>query len=375
MEGHRFLSLDADDFDAHLALLLAYSQSNRLPEAKPHLDCLLRNLPEESSVLAGAAHYYQKSGNWRKVITFANQGLSVDADDCRFHYYLSVAAAARYEVKKARRHIQRARELSPHDADYAHFEVALTHAVDSSVKGGLQEIESYQEALQLEPENPDLHHSIGVVYLEQLHKPREAEGFIREALRLDPQDERFQKSLFRAVAERDPVYRVFSLPGRAFETVQATLVLLTKQPWRLLLLLVGFKFVLAYFFWLFLVAIFFWPGGRVYEYLLVAEFPSPKKSSLKRLQDWNRFQAIPRSLRFLAFVLLNLALWLGLFWWIGLSWKIGLGFIAILWFFHFIMLGVLSFTKKLELKRQLKRAERSKKKALRRGTRGESRNR
>jgi len=74
---------------------------------------------------------------------------------------------------------------------------------------------------------------------------------------------------FRAVARRDLIYRLFSLPSRTFTWLCHVLTVVRLQPWRLLLLMIAFKLVGIFLLWLLAATVILWPGGKAYEWLQV----------------------------------------------------------------------------------------------------------
>ena len=348
-EGNRFLSQDADDFGAHLALLRANAELERFREGRIHLDYLLDVAPQDPAVLSAVVFYYRMKKEWKTLISFAKQGLEVDPNHAGFHFQLGVAYDAIMSMRPARHHARRARELAPDDAGIAQFDIALSNARKASVGAGLQELSEYEEALALDPLNPYLHNSIGTLYLRQLENPHKAELSFREALRTEPEDREFRENLFQSIAEQDLVYRVFSMPSRAWREVVRGVTRFKEQPFLIVLAIFGFKFVLIYFGWLLLITVLFWPGCKVYEYLLVSEIPNRKRNSFKRLRIWSRWQGVSKKLRFLLFLAANLALWLGLLMWMGISWKSGFKFIAIFGLIHFVGLWLMSMLTKVQV--------------------------
>jgi hypothetical protein len=181
---------------------------------------------------------------------------------------------------------------------------------------------------------------MGGVYLVDLDSPPEAERHFREALRMEPGNRDYQRNLFQAVAKRSLVYRLFSLPSRTYTWLGQVAHGIALQPWRLLFLIIGFKAVVGFFFWLGLVTVLFWPGGKVYEWLLVSEIKRGSAASNAELRAWFWFRRWPRWARFTTFLTINLALWGGLFAALKFPLTVGYAFVASVMAIHLLFVSV-----------------------------------
>jgi hypothetical protein len=185
------------------------------------------------------------------------------------------------KLKEARRHIARARELDPDDGDIANLHIRIHGVEETSAADALNRLDDYRAALRLDPENAALHDSMGDVCLDDLDDPVEAE-----------------KALPRGPAHRarQPRLSAGSVPGGG----EAQPRLSAVQPAVAHLHLAGPRGpgnrdpAMAdlvpvdrhqgghgvFFLWLLLATVLFWPGGKVYEWLLVSEI----KRGLSRVE-------------------------------------------------------------------------------------------
>lgn len=312
-EAMRVLASDPDETTAHYYLTLALIDLKKPGEAKRHLDHLLTVEPDSARAQIAAVYYYGVAENWTLVRRHVAEGLRQNPDLAFFHQYAAFADLRQMKLNDARRNITRARELSPDDANIVNLYLRIHAMEETSADAAVRRLEEYRKALQLEPENAALHQSIGYVYLCDLDDPAEAERYFREALRFDPSCRLYQRDLFEAVAKRSLVYRLFSIPSRAFAWSLDFTREILRRPWRLLFLLIGHQLVLAFFGWLLVSTLLFWPGGKVYEWLLVSEIKNGTDTSLAGMRAWFRFHRSPRWARFAVFLVVNLTLWSGLF--------------------------------------------------------------
>lgn len=354
-EARRFLAADVEDQSAHFYLALVLSDQKDFRTAFRHVKHLLAVAPESVRAHVAAIHYYSKSDNWKMVSRHVNEGLAINSERAYFHEYASRASLSRFEIKDAKSHIARARELDPDDADVANLYIHIHGSLEPTVRESLEKLEQFKAALVLDPANAALHHSIGGVYLTELDDPKAAEGHFVEALRTKPGERSYQRSLFDAVAKQSLIYRLFSIPTRSFETVGNVLAGLRLQPWRVIFLIVGMKFVGIYFLWLFLATVIFWPGGKVYEWLLVSQIRSGSGVSSGGLKLWFWIRKWPVWSRFLAFLGVNLLLWAGFFLWFGMSLEVGVGFLTVFIAVSFIWIALGRFFRRNAAKRERQR--------------------
>ncbi len=340
-EARRFLARDPEDSTAHFYLVLALTDLHQLREAQAHLNHLLSVEPEEARSHIAALCFYEAGGHWSKVRHHIAEGLRINPDISFFHRFAAVAALQKLDMVAARRHIARARELAPDDADTVNMYIRIHGATETSTADAVKRLEEYRAALRLDPQNAALHHSIGDVLLTELADPSEAEFAFREALRIEPDNRSYQNDLFQAVAGSRIVYRLFSIPSRAFAWVGLLGQTIGRQPWRLIFLVLGFKFVLAYVAWLVLAFFVFWPGGKAYEWLLVSEIKDGSAASNTGLRIWFWLRRWPGLVRFGLFLTINFVLWGGLFALLGIPLAAGYLFVAIFLSIHLLVVTIL----------------------------------
>ena len=354
-EGRGFLERDVEDSAAHFYLALVLSDLSEFREAQQHVEHLLAADPESVRAHIAAVHFYAKSHNPRKVSLHVTEGMRIHPEMPYFHQHAATLALSRLKMKEAKAHITRARELDPDDPHLANLYIHIHGSLDPTVGESLANLRKFKEALQLDPLNPALHHSIGSLYLDELDDPQAAEIHFREALRTAPQDRDHQKGLFQAVAEKSLVYRLFSIPSRSFADVGNALHGLRLQPWRMIFLLVGFKFIMAYFLWLLMATLVFWPGGKAYEWLLVSEIRKGGGLSTAGLRVWFWIRKWPVWARLAVFLFGNFLLWAGLFLWLKVPLATGAMILAAFVSVSFIWIALKSFSKRYAARRERKR--------------------
>lgn|GEM_PF-1941671 len=346
-EARRILSSDPDNADAHFYRLAALIDLARLSEARSHLDFLLSVQPEESRTHLMAVHFFfatRQPGEMRRHIS---EGLRLDPDNALFHQFAAIADLRDLKVESARKHITRARELDPDDADIVSLALRIRAIEENTAEEAWERVSDYESALALDPHNAGLHDGLGDLYLEELEDPALAEHHYREALRTGPGNRDYQRDLFHAVAKRDLIYRVVSLPSRIFGWLGHVGYVMVRQPWRFLILLVAFKIVIAFFIWLAIVSALFWPAGKVYEWLLVSEIRAGTRASVSHIRLWSRLQRWPRWTRFLLFLTIFAALQAGLFLLLGIPVAAGMTFTGLVAAGHFLVIAALFYVKRL----------------------------
>lgn len=346
-EAKRFLEIDPEDSDAHYYLTLAAIDLSKIPVARDHLGFLLAREPEQLRTHIAACCFYGKVEDWRRVRGHVREGLRLNPDNAFFYRMAAIADLKELKLEEAKRHISRARQLDPDDADIAHLHIRIHGAGESDATSALRQLDEYRRALALDPTNAAVHNSMGDVYLDDLDDPAEAEKHYREALRLEPGDRTYQRDLFNAVAKRSLVYRLFSIPSRAFAWLKLLGYTIRYQPWRLIFLFIGFKLVIAYFCWLFIATALFWPGCKVYEWLLVSEIKAGAGASIGKLRAWHWIRRWPAWVRFGAFLLANAAIWGAIFSLLGISLAAGYTFVGVVTGIHLAIVLLLWLLKRL----------------------------
>ncbi len=307
-EALRFLSMDAEDVSAHYYLTLALGKMSRFAEAVKHLEFILKANPDELRYHIAAINHYVEQERWTAANRHVAISLSINPESDLVHYYAAYVHVNCLRHKKAKAAIDRARQLNPHDADIVNLHIRIHSREETSAIDALKRLTEYEDALKLDPENAWLHKSMGDVYASDLGDPVVAQSHYREALRLDPSNRDFQAELFSAVAESNLVYRTFSIPSRSISTLRGIGKMLKHEPWRIIMFLVGIKFVTAYVIWLGIVTVLFWPGCKVYEWLLVNEIKRDSVTDKIGLRVWIWFRKWPTWARFGLFIILNILL-------------------------------------------------------------------
>ncbi|MCB1090793.1 MAG: hypothetical protein KDL87_04635 [Verrucomicrobiae bacterium] len=360
-EAKRFLAQDPGDSSAHFYLTLALIDLKKFSEAKSHLDHLLSSEPESVRPHIAAVCLHGARANWSLVRRHVAEGLRIDPDVAFFYRYAAIADLREMKFAGAKRHIARARDLDPDDADIANLYIRIHGLSETSMTDALRRLDEYRAALRLDPHNASLHDSIGDVYLDELDDPGEAEKHYREALRLDPGDRDYQRDLFNAVAKRSLIYRLFSIPSRTFIWLGHLATAIRFQPWRLIFLVIGIKVVLAFLAWLVVVTALLWPGGKVYEWLLVSEIKRGSAASIDELRAWYWVRRWPIWVRFSLFLAVNLGFWGGLFALLGVSLAAGYLTVAIVAGVHLLVVAVLWGFRRIRANSASRSAERRRK--------------
>jgi len=173
-------------------------------------------------------------------------------------------------IPAARSCFEKARELAPNDPNIINL-LALCEPDSPGAAG--RRFQQYQNALELDPENSDVHNNLGVHYLNVEKDFKAAESCFRRSLSLDPASGHARKNLFLALKRRDPVFRTLHAPRdfllRGLSGVRRAgrrnfLVFLVALPvWFL-----AARFVMgALALWFLLV----WPLVKVYERLTLGD--------------------------------------------------------------------------------------------------------
>lgn len=296
--GKLILQQDPTDRVAHYCLGYAYLALGQTANAQPHVQYVLCNTPDEATSHVLGLMYFRAIGDRYRAAWHCQEGLRLDPDNALLYFFAAQEEAKKLNLPEAKRLIDRAIALDPDDPDYHHFAIQLEGITNNRLTSSWEQIEKLKETLRLDPENAAIYHSIGEVYLDEIRDARQAEGYFRDALRLSPTNTSFQLSLFQAVSQRDLLYRVLSIPARACGRIANFATLIALQPWRIILVLLLFKGVIAGAIWLLIASVLFWPAAKIYEWLVVSEIRDGGKKSIRSLRVWFWIHRWPLLLRF-----------------------------------------------------------------------------
>jgi tetratricopeptide (TPR) repeat protein len=210
----------------------------RHEEALKEFSLIAAEDSEDSDAAAMVALCQLELGKKKDAIESAQRAIGI-CPDCAFpHYVLALVYAELKKPKLAHKAIDEAIRIDPDDADYLAIKAALfaqngdwrksaewaERALEKNPDhAGGQEIlaqavsftgdislasEIGAKALYDNPDSPDAHSTNGFIYLRQ-GKHRQAADHFREALRLDPNNERAAEGMAQALRSIFPLYRWF----------------------------------------------------------------------------------------------------------------------------------------------------------------------
>ncbi len=194
--------------------------------------------PDDAHVVSMMALCELALGRNKQAIETANRAVSMSPEDASHHYSLALVYAGARDVKKAHKAIDRAIELDAQDAQYLAAKAAIcaqggdwrgaktwsSNALQQDPDNELAQ-DYYAEALAYtgsrdeamevgakalydNPDSADAHTTNGFIYLRQ-GKHRDAAQHFREALRLEPNNERAVDGMKIALKATFPPYRWF----------------------------------------------------------------------------------------------------------------------------------------------------------------------
>lgn len=264
--AREWLSADPENPRAHFVAGQSLINLKRYPEAETHLAKVLAAEPENALAhrFMSIIHFQQK--RFKAANDSIQKALSLDPEDPYNWYRLAWIRYRSGDLGSARKYAEKARELAPRDADIINL---LAMCTPKNQAGNSLRLQQYQEALELEPENPQVHNNLGVYYLNADKNYAKAEECFRRALFFDPSLNVARSNLFITIKHRDTVYRVLCAPKDFIFQVFALarrnrlLYFLTLPLW-----LVAVRFLFGGLaLWFMLV----WPTVKVYEYLTIGD--------------------------------------------------------------------------------------------------------
>ncbi len=298
---------------AHLLAGQALVNLKRPQEAEPHVNRALACNPENDFAhrLASIVHFH--FGRFKAADEAIHRAISLDPEDAYHWYHLAWMCYQQGDRVSAEKFAEKARELAPLEADIANLLAlcAAAREVDSE-----QTLRRYHEALELDPENSDIHNNIGVYHLNVTRDYSAAEECFRRALFFDPSCPVSRANLFITIKHRDLVYRALCAPKDLLARAASLASRARKQSIFIYLLLLPvwifmFRFVLG---GLLLWCLFIWPLVKVYEYLTMGDLLSKAGEIGARRGGLLGYRRWPLKLRLAIFAATLLAFWGGVAW-------------------------------------------------------------
>jgi len=328
-----WLAQDPESVDAHLGAAQSLINLKQYAAAQTHLGKVLAARPTYAFAfrLASIANFHlNKTG---KADEYIQRAIELAPNDAMNWYHLALMRYRQGVLEAAEKHAKRALELQPDNADTINL-VAICQR--NNPRG---QLEQYQRALEIDPENAIVHMNIGVYYLNAAHDYAAAEAAFRRSLAIDPTDRTAQKNLFAVLRLRDPLYRVLTWPRTLLwrtSWARRDVTTLVKIGLLVLWLTIGRYFLALFAVWLLLV----WPLVKAYEYLTVSDIRGKAGIAGSRRAKWRDFHRWPLAARLGVFGLLVVCFWGGMFWLyesrlVPHEWIILAAFVAVVaWYFH-----------------------------------------
>jgi tetratricopeptide (TPR) repeat protein len=264
-----WLAKDPESLRAHRVAGQSLINLDRESEAQKHLERVLAGNPEDDFAhrLMSMVHFEQ--GRFKAADESIRKALSLDPEDAYHWYQLARMSYNQGDLATGKKCAEKARDLNPVDPNIRNMLILCEPDGSATAE---TKIRRYEEALELDPESAVIHNNIGVQYL-GLKDYKKAEEFFRRALFFNPADKLFRRNLFRALKQRDVVYRVLCAPKdllfqllRGFREVRQRSILLYILLIPILVFV--FRFVVGGLaLWFALV----WPMTKVYEYLTIGD--------------------------------------------------------------------------------------------------------
>jgi tetratricopeptide (TPR) repeat protein len=268
--AQEWLAQDPNNTSAHFVAGQSLINLKRYPEAEPHLATVLANKPQHDRAhrMMSILQFYER--RYQAADESIHKALSINPRDAYHWYHLAWMLYKQGEGVSARKYVEKARELSPRDAVILNLLVLCTPKTKANSHQILQQ---YHEALELDPQNPQIHNNIGIYYLNVEKNFPAAEDCFRRALFFDPTLKIARSNLFLVIKRRDKLYWLLSAPrDMVFNFFNSLRRRRTRGILTYVLILIVwlmvFRFVFAI---LALWALFVWPMLKTYEYLTIGD--------------------------------------------------------------------------------------------------------
>jgi hypothetical protein len=242
----------------------------RYAEARPHLQRALEGQPDNDFAHRLLSIVQFHAGEYAAADESIRKAISLDPNDAWNWYHLGWMCYRQKALPAARECLEKALALSPNDSDIINL-MALCEP--DSPNAHARKLQQYLRALELDPENPDIHNNLGVHYLDVAKDTKAAEACFRRSLALSPSSSTARKNLFLTLKQRDRFYRVLLAPRDFLNRAIGWVWNAHRQNPLLTLLVIALwiltaRYIVAALAWWFL---FVWPLVKVYERLTLGD--------------------------------------------------------------------------------------------------------
>jgi tetratricopeptide (TPR) repeat protein len=308
-----WIAADPENARAHLAAGQALLNLKRYPEADPFLRRALAGEPQNSVAhrFISIAHFH--GGRFKEADEAIQKAISLSPEDHYNWYHLAWMFYRQGDRASARKYAERARQLAPRDADVVNL---LALCAPSGGAASEQKLRQYKEALELDPENAEVHNNIGAYHLNVTRDFVAAEECFRRALFFDPALKTARANLFLAIKHRDRVYQVICVPRDGLLQGFSMMRRARKKGFLVYLLLLpvwilAFRFLLAA---LILWCLLIWPMGKVYEFLTIGDIRAQAGEVGSRRGGFLGYRRWPVRVRLSIFAVCLVSFWAALDW-------------------------------------------------------------
>jgi tetratricopeptide (TPR) repeat protein len=180
------LKIDPGFAQTHHNLGVALVEQGRVDEAIEHYQEVLKIDPGFAQTHHNLGVALVEKGRVDEAIEHLEESLRIRPQDAQVHYNLGVALVEQGRVEAAIEHFAEALEIDPQLVDARRN---LVFVVDEAIAG-------YRRALQLTPDNAQMHNNLGVLLLRKGEVDAAIHHF-SEAVRIDPNDRIAQENLDR----------------------------------------------------------------------------------------------------------------------------------------------------------------------------------
>ena len=306
--AQEWLSREPRGGRAHLAAGQALLNLGRPAEAEHHLAQALAQNPDSDLALRfmSIAQFRQK--RFREADDSINKALSLNPEGAFHWFHLADMFFQQGDLASAKKFAKKARELAPRDADILSLLARCEPADDDS------RLWKYRQALELDPENAEVHNNIGAYYLNAKGDYKRAEEHFRRALFFNPALKVARSNLLITVRHSDAVYRILCGPKDLFlrwlrfgwKERQRSI------PVYLLLLLFWVLTVRAALAGAILWAMLVWPLVKVYEFIMVGDIRARTGEIGTKRGGFLNYRKWPLRLRLAIFAVVLVSFWGGL---------------------------------------------------------------
>ncbi len=314
--GSMLLQIEPERSEIHEAMGCAHLYLDDIEQSIKHLKESLRLNPESDYALYLMSFALIEKKQYKQAKKYLIDAIRIKPNNGSYRGLMSEICYIRNEYEIAKEYITEAIRLDPNNSDFLSLEILIDEQrYDYDKFPAKEKLHKLKNALSLDPENTSVLNHVGLVHLDDLNDPQEAETYFRRALHIDPTVKETRKNVLRSIRGQDILFKLLYFPyDYIVLKIVGSIEWGWRVKWRLLILVPVIQYlipigVMTFVFW----GIFFYPLIIIYEWMTIIDLRRQSGDLSLKISKWFKpFLKLKRGYRLTFFFLFWSLAWYGL---------------------------------------------------------------